>query len=134
MNTVNLTAIVDALLGSPIQESDDDMFLSKINQRDLSIVGMENQEVHNSSVTVKWRADTEYRSWGIKSIDTIIESVSGWIEVGTIEDEAKMSTINIDGWTADATVESGSQRDGNFSLYPIGAEINVRNRTVLVKF
>jgi hypothetical protein len=95
---------------------------------------MENQEVHNSSVTVKWRADTEYRSWGIKSIDPIIEAVSGWLEVGTIEDEAKMSTINIDGWTVDATFESGVQRGDSFSLYPVGAEINVRNRTVLVKF
>ena len=134
MNTINLTSIVDALLGSPIHEGDDDMFLSKINSLRLDIVGMESQEVHNSSVTVKWRADTEYRSWGIKSIDPVIESVSGWLEVGTIEDEAKMSTINIDGWTVDATFESGVQRGDSFSIYPLGAEINVRNRTVLVKF
>jgi hypothetical protein len=134
MNTVNLTAIVDALLGSPIQENDDDMFLSKIDSHRLDIVGMENQEVYNSDVTVKWRADSEYRSWGIKSIDPIIEAVSGWLEVGTIEEEAKMSTINLDGWTADATFEPGVQRDESFSLYPLGAEINVRNRTVLVKF
>jgi len=134
MNTVNLTSIVDALLGSPIQENADDMFISKIDSHRLDVVGMENQEVHNAAVTVKWRADTEYRSWGIKSIDPIVEAVSGYIEVGTIEDEAKMSTINLDGWTVDGTFEDGVNRGTSFYLYPLGAEINVRNRTVLVKF
>lgn len=134
MNTVNLTEIVDTLLGSPIHESDDDMFLSQIKEINIDVVGLENMEVHNANVTVKWRADTEYRSWGIKSIDPIVEAVSGWIEVGTIEDDAKMSTINLDGWTVDATHESGVERGTSLSLYPLSAEVNTRLRAVLVKF
>lgn len=136
MNTVNLTAIVNALLESPIQEESDDLFLSSIKGEQIDVVGAESQSVQTASVTVKWRADTEYRSWGIKSIDPIIESISGWVElIRTDVDEDITSTIDLEGWTADAKFESRSfdERTG-LSLYPIAVELNLRNRTALVKF
>jgi hypothetical protein len=129
---MNLTAIVDSLLDSPLQEEGDDLFLSSIDANHIDVVGAEEQTVNEASVMVKWRADHEYRSWGIKSIEPVIESVSGWLSLETIEDQARSSTIRVDGFTADATFETVER--GSVFLYPLSAEINLRNRTVLIRF
>jgi hypothetical protein len=129
---MNITTIVDQLLESPINEESEDMFLSQIKAENVDVIGAENQTVANASLMVKWRADSEYRSWGIKSIDPVIESVSGWIDLETIEDNAKSSTIKLEGFVADAKVET-AERSGLY-LYPHSAEINVRTRSVLVRF
>jgi hypothetical protein len=128
---MNLTAIVDSLLDSPLHE-DDDLFLSEIKAADLDVVGAEMESVVDSSVMVKWRADSEYRSWGIKSIDPVIVAVNGWIELETIEDQPRTSTLPIDGFSADCKVDE-ADRSGIY-LYPQSAEINLRNRTILVHF
>jgi hypothetical protein len=129
---MNITAIVDHLLESPINEESDDMFLSHIEVQNVDVVGAENQTVTGSSLMVKWRADSEYRSWGIKSIDPVVEGVSGWIELETIEDVARKSTIQIEGFAADAKIEM-DERTGLY-LYPHSAEINLRTRSVLLHF
>ena len=129
---MNITAIVDHLLESPINEESDDMFLSHIEVQNVDVVGAENQTVTGSSLMVKWRADSEYRSWGIKSIDPVIEGVSGWIELETIEDVARKSTIQIEGFAADAKIEM-TERIGLY-LYPHAAEVNLRTRSVLLHF
>ena len=128
---MNLTSIVDALLASPLHE-DDDLFLSEIKVADLDVVGAEMESVVGSSVMVKWRADSEYRSWGIKSIDPIIISVRGWIELETIADHPRTSTLPLDGFAADCKVDE-AERSGIY-LYPLSADINLRNRTILVHF
>lgn len=129
---MNITAIVDSLLDSPLQEEGDDLFLSSIDANHIDIVGAEEQTVNEASVMVKWRADHEYRSWGIKSIEPVIESVSGWMTLETIEDQARSSTISIEGFAADATFDETPR--GSVALFPLSAEVNLRNRTVLIRF
>jgi len=125
---MNITAVVDQLLESPLHEADD-MFISEV--KDISVMGG-GVSVVGASLLVKWRADSEYRSWGINNIEPVIETVTGWIEIETIEDQPKTSTIKIEGFAADGKVEK-TERDG-VSLYPRSAEINLRSHSVLVRF
>jgi hypothetical protein len=124
---MNLTAIVNQLLESPIQEADD-MFLSEIKANRIDVVGTGGAS--DASMLVKWRADTDYRSWGIKAIEPVIEAVSGWIEAS--DGAGGTSTIKLEGFVADGKVESATR--STITLYPQEAEINLRTRSVLVRF
>jgi hypothetical protein len=83
---------------------------------------------------VTWRADVEYRSWGIKGIDVFVDRV-----VVTVEEDEETGqeggehTLSAEtGWTLQAVMKSQEERA--LTLYPVSLDVDWRSKVAYVEF
>ena len=97
---------------------------SKLNNRDLAFGG--------ARLSVKWSADIEMRSWGIKSVIPVVHNVSGTITAEYMGDDDDIEDDIIfdsdkDGFKIESEVEWS---DG--TLVPNNVEIDFATKKIIV--
>lgn len=81
--------------------------------------------------TITWRADIEYRSWGIKAIDAYVDRVEL-----TMQDEdgneLNPETLTAEaGWTFSVNYRQG---ESGFSMYPFALDVDWASKTAYIQF
>jgi hypothetical protein len=108
----------------------DEPFVSEVKDRRRLFSNDANKDI--TWATVTWRADVEYRSWGIKSIDAFVDRV----ELTLVDAEGEPLETEVltteGGWDLKVAYAHGEERIRTF--YPFQVDVDWANQTVFVEF
>jgi hypothetical protein len=107
-----------------------DSYTTRLDKKQLDVYSSpEGTVATDGEVVVTWRLEEEHRSWGVKSLDPVIERVVGHL----IVENGDAQQIDLNHFVVDSGWDNG-EREMPPSIYPRRAEINVRQSTIKILF
>lgn len=121
-----------------IQESQEG-FTTEVREVDVTGFDYESIDVRDASATIRWEADFDMRSYGIKDLSVVITGVTAhWTPYSVAgDDDVPMQPGKLQ-WNGDkqftAEVEYSHREGSSFSLFPSKVEIHLIEKRIVVMF